>query len=70
MSASDIALAAHNAAAEIEEMLIAMLAAHELGEVAVVVGYNQLEPEYRPKRKGKAIRIVRGEFVQIETVTR
>lgn len=48
--------------------LVAMLLANETGEVAVVVGFNRLEPQARPIKKGRSIRLERGQWATIETV--
>lgn len=48
--------------------LVAMLLANETGEVAVVVGFNRLEPQARPIKKGSSIRLERGQWATIETV--
>lgn len=48
--------------------LVAMLLANETGEVAVVVGFNRLEPQARPVKKCRSIRLERGQWATIETV--
>lgn len=59
---------AKRAAAKVEEMVIEMLIANELGEVAIVIGFNQLEPEKRKRDKRGAIKLERGRWTVIERV--
>lgn len=56
----EVEQATNAAAARVKALLIAMLMANELGEVAVVVSFNSLEPEARIRRKVKMIKVARG----------
>lgn len=48
--------------------LVAMLMAEETGEVAVVVGFNSLEPQSRPIKKRRRIKVERGHWATVEVV--
>jgi hypothetical protein len=60
--------AARAAALRVEKLLVEMLANHELGEVAVVVSWGQLEPEKRVVQKARVIKVGRGHFETVEKV--
>jgi hypothetical protein len=65
---SDIERAAQQAADRVKEYLIHMLTHTQVGEIAIIVGYTQLEIEQRRNEKKKVIRVARGEHVVIEHV--
>lgn len=48
--------------------LVAMLMAGEVGEVAIVVGFNRLEPQARPVKKGRAVKVERGHWAAVEVI--
>lgn len=56
----DIERAARLAAQRVEAMLVAMLSSGELGEVAVVVGLFELEPQKRVTTKARTVKVARG----------
>lgn len=64
----EIERVAQRAAESVKAMLIDMLAAGELGEVVVIVGFAGLEPEKRVTTKAKTIRYARGQMSAIERV--
>lgn len=59
---------AKRAAASVEALIIEMLLANELGEVAVIIGYAELTPERRVRDRRKGIKVPRGHSVAIEGV--
>lgn len=59
----EIEQAANRAAARVKDMIIAMLVANELGEVAVIVGFSSLEPEKRVREKAKIVKVARGRYL-------
>jgi hypothetical protein len=63
----DMENAARLAAQQVYNELIAMMEANTVGEVAAVLGFNQLQVEARPRQPRKAIKLVRSGAV-IETV--
>lgn len=60
-STPEIERAAQIVAERVKTLVIAMLDAGELGEVAVVVGYFDLKPEKRVTTEGKAVKVARGQ---------
>lgn len=62
----EIEQAVNRAAASVRRLLLEMLTADELGEVAVVIGYHSLEPEKRVTTKARTIRVARGRMTAIE----
>lgn len=66
---NEIARAAHLAAQRLEAMLVEMLEAGQVGEVAIVVSISGLDPEKRVTTKGKTVRVARGIATGIETVS-
>lgn len=59
----EIEQAARAAAARVKDMIVAMLMANELGEVAVIVGFSSLEPEKRIREKAKIVKVARGRLL-------
>lgn len=64
----DMLQAAEQAAKQVEAQLIAMMLAGEVGEVAAVLHYNQVQVEARPLIKLRAIKLERGRWALIERV--
>jgi hypothetical protein len=60
--------AAKTAAARVEKLLIEMLANQQVGEVAVVVSWGQLEPEKRVTTKDRVVKVGRGRMTALERV--
>ena len=65
----DMIQAAENAARQVQTQLLAMMMANEVGEVAVVLHFNQVQVEVRPVHKLKATKLERGRWAVIEKVT-
>lgn len=59
----EIERAAHLAAERAKAMLIDMLTKGEVGEVAILVGLFELEPEKRVSTKAKSVKVRRGHSV-------
>lgn len=57
--------AARLAMNSLEKMLIEMLIANEVGEVAVVVGWGQLEPQKRVTKRARVVKIARGSMEKL-----
>jgi hypothetical protein len=57
--------AAKAAAARVERLLLEMLAKNEVGEVAVVVSWGQLEPEKRVTTKATVVKVGRGRMTAL-----
>lgn len=62
---SPIQHAARTAARRVEKLLIEMLTEKKLGEVAVVVSWDGLDPEKRIVEKDKRVKVGRGRFEDI-----
>lgn len=59
---------AREAADEVYAQLLAMFAAHKQGEVAAVLGANELKVEPRPKQIVKRWKLHIGNWKTVETV--
>lgn len=60
--------AAHTAARRVEKLLLEMMVNRELGEVAVVVSWGQLEPEKRVTTKAHVVKVGRGRLERLTEV--
>jgi len=56
----DLQHAARAAASRVEKLLIEMLTSQEVGEVAVIVSWGQLEAEKRVTTKARVVKVGRG----------
>lgn len=65
----DHARAARLAASRVEQMLVEMLTAHELGSVTIEVTPAGLQPIRRVEDRRKVIKTAQGHCTPIETVT-
>lgn len=63
MALSEIERAAHLVTERAKTMLIDMLTKGEVGEVVIVVGFFELEPVKKVTKKGKAVKVQRGQSV-------
>lgn len=59
---------AHAAALEVEARLIAMMLANVEGEVAAILGFNDLQVEGRPKQALWRRKLQRGHWAVVEKV--
>lgn len=64
----EIEQAARLAATRVKDMIVTMLMADEVGEVAVVVSVGQLEPQKRVTTRARAVKIGRGRLVNVTKV--
>lgn len=64
----DMAQAAKDAAAKVEAELLKMLLMNETGEVAAILGHNDLEVEARPKHQVFRRKLQRGPRALISRV--
>lgn len=62
----EIEQAAKQAAERVRRLIVQMLADGEIGEVAVVIGYHELEPEKRVTTKAKTVKVARGQMTVID----
>lgn len=54
---------------DVEATVLAMLEGHELGEVAAVIGYNEVELEKRPRIRVRRWKVQLGDFSRVRAQT-